>query len=53
MYKRQKLDGTAKGGIIFSIKKMLNIPVRFVGVGEKQEDLQPFDPDAFIDALFE
>lgn len=48
-----KLDGTAKGGIIFSIKKMLNIPVRFVGVGEKQEDLQPFDPDAFIDALFE
>ncbi|MCI8590634.1 MAG: signal recognition particle-docking protein FtsY [Clostridiales bacterium] len=47
-----KLDGTAKGGIIFSIKKMLNIPVRFVGVGEKQEDLQPFDPDSFIDALF-
>ncbi|MCI8332509.1 MAG: signal recognition particle-docking protein FtsY [Clostridiales bacterium] len=47
-----KLDGTAKGGIIFSIKKMLDIPVRFVGVGEKQEDLQPFDPDSFIDALF-
>ena len=47
-----KLDGTAKGGIIFSIKKMLAIPVRFVGVGEKQEDLQPFEPDSFIDALF-
>ncbi len=48
-----KLDGTAKGGIVFSIKKMLDIPVRFIGVGEKMEDLQRFDPDEFIDALFE
>lgn len=48
-----KLDGTAKGGIVFSIKKTLDIPVRFIGVGEKMEDLQPFDPDAFIDALFD
>ena len=47
-----KLDGTAKGGIVLSIARDLNVPVRFVGVGEKPDDLQPFDPDAFINALF-
>jgi fused signal recognition particle receptor len=47
-----KLDSTAKGGIIFAIEDALRIPVRFVGVGEKVEDLIPFDPDAFVAALF-
>lgn len=48
-----KLDGTAKGGIILSIKKELNLPVKFIGVGEKLDDMQPFDSDEFIKALFE
>lgn len=48
-----KLDGTAKGGIIISIKKELNIPVKFVGVGEKIDDMQPFDAGEFVSALFE
>lgn len=48
-----KLDGTAKGGIVFSIKKELGIPVKFIGVGEKAEDLQPFDAEEFVRALFE
>ncbi len=48
-----KLDGTAKGGIILSVKKELNIPVKFVGVGEGIEDMRPFDRDAFARALFE
>ena len=48
-----KLDGTAKGGIVFSIKKALDIPVQFIGVGERAEDLQRFDADQFITALFE
>ena len=48
-----KLDGTAKGGIIIAINRSLKIPVRFVGVGEGIDDLQPFDSRAFIDALFE
>jgi fused signal recognition particle receptor len=48
-----KLDGTAKGGAIFAIKRKLDLPVKFVGVGEKLEDLEPFDPDAFVEALFE
>jgi len=47
-----KLDGTAKGGIVFSIKKELNIPVRYIGVGEQLDDLEEFDPHAFIEALF-
>jgi fused signal recognition particle receptor len=47
-----KLDSTAKGGIIFAIEDALRIPVRFVGVGEKVDDLIPFDPDAFVAALF-
>lgn len=48
-----KLDGTAKGGIVLAIRNDLDIPVRFVGVGEGLEDLQPFDPRMFVDALFE
>lgn len=48
-----KLDGTAKGGIVISIKKTLGIPVKFIGVGEKAEDLQAFDPREFVTALFE
>lgn len=48
-----KLDGTAKGGIVFSIKNELNIPVKFVGVGEQIDDMERFDADDFIDALFE
>lgn len=47
-----KLDGTAKGGIIVSIKSELDIPVKFIGVGEKIDDLQPFDAKSFADALF-
>ena len=48
-----KLDGTAKGGAVFSIKNMLNIPVKYIGVGEGINDMQPFDADMFVDALFE
>ena len=48
-----KLDGTAKGGIVFSIKKELDIPVKFIGVGEKYDDMQTFDAKQFVDALFE
>lgn len=47
-----KLDGTAKGGAIFGVKQKLNLPVKFVGVGEKPEDLEVFNPDAYVDALF-
>ena len=47
-----KLDGTAKGGILFAIADKLQIPIRFIGVGESIEDLRHFDPDEFIDALF-
>ena len=48
-----KLDGTAKGGIVISIKKELDIPVKFVGVGEKIDDMQEFDSAEFVSALFE
>jgi len=47
-----KLDGTARGGIVVAIREQLGLPVKFVGVGETPEDLQPFDPEAFVDALF-
>ncbi|MFD2112494.1 signal recognition particle-docking protein FtsY [Thiorhodococcus fuscus] len=46
-----KLDGTAKGGILFAIADKLKVPIRFIGVGESIEDLRPFDPDEFLDAL--
>ena len=48
-----KLDGTAKGGIVLAIKNTLDVPVKFIGVGEQIDDLQPFDPDAFSKALFD
>jgi fused signal recognition particle receptor len=48
-----KLDGTAKGGIVVAIARELNLPIRYVGVGEKAEDLLPFDPEKFIESLFE
>ena len=47
-----KLDGTAKGGVVISIKNTLNIPVKYIGVGEGIEDLQAFDPESFVEALF-
>ena len=48
-----KLDGTAKGGAVFSIKGVLDLPVKFIGVGEQIDDMQPFDPDMFVDALID
>lgn len=48
-----KLDGTAKGGIAFAIQAELGVPVKYICVGEKIEDMQRFDPDAFVDALFD
>ena len=47
-----KLDGTAKGGVVLSIKEQLNIPVKFIGLGETLEDIETFDPQRFVDALF-
>ena len=47
-----KLDGTAKGGIIFAIANKMKLPIRFIGVGEQVEDLKPFDATEFVDALF-
>ncbi len=47
-----KLDGTAKGGIVVNISHDFNIPIRFIGIGEKLEDLRDFDPEEFIEALF-
>lgn len=48
-----KLDGTAKGGVVVAIARELNLPIRYVGVGEKADDLLPFDPEKFIESLFE
>jgi fused signal recognition particle receptor len=48
-----KLDGTAKGGIVFSIKSKLGIPVKYIGVGEHIDDMQPFEPSDFVNALFD
>ena len=47
-----KLDGTAKGGVIVSLQEELGVPVKYIGVGEDVEDLQPFDADRFVQALF-
>jgi fused signal recognition particle receptor len=47
-----KLDGTAKGGVIFGLAKQFGVPIRFIGIGEGIEDLQDFDAQAFVDALF-
>jgi fused signal recognition particle receptor len=48
-----KLDGTAKGGILFAVAERLGVPIRFIGVGEGIDDLRPFEPREFVDALFE
>jgi len=48
-----KLDGSAKGGVVVGIRDQLNVPVKFVGLGEKPDDIEPFDPAAFVKALFE
>ncbi len=48
-----KLDGTAKGGVVVAIKDQLGIPVKFIGVGEGVDDLRPFDPNEFVEALFD
>jgi fused signal recognition particle receptor len=47
-----KLDGTAKGGVVLAIKNQLNIPVKFIGLGETPQDIETFDPSRFVDALF-
>ena len=47
-----KLDGTAKGGIVVAIRHEVDLPVKFVGLGETYEDVEPFDPDSFVEALF-
>jgi fused signal recognition particle receptor len=47
-----KLDGTSKGGMVVAIRKELGLPVKFIGVGEQADDLQPFDPEQFAEALF-
>ena len=47
-----KLDGTAKGGVVFAIRDQLGIPVRFIGTGEGMDDLVPFDPETFVETLF-
>ena len=47
-----KLDGTAKGGIVIAIRNQVQLPVKFVGIGEKPEDIEPFDPETFVEALF-
>jgi fused signal recognition particle receptor len=48
-----KLDGTAKGGMIISICNELDIPVKYIGIGEKADDLKPFDGKSFVEALFD
>jgi fused signal recognition particle receptor len=47
-----KLDGTAKGGIVIAVRQTINLPVKFIGVGEALDDLQPFDADTFVESLF-
>ncbi len=46
-----KLDGTAKGGVVFAVTEAVKVPVMFVGTGEKMDDIADFDPDDFVDAL--
>lgn len=48
-----KLDGTAKGGVVIAIRRQVGLPVKFIGVGERAEDLVPFQPDQYVDALFD
>ena len=49
----READGTAKGGIVFAIARQLQLPIRYIGVGEQAEDLRSFDAETFVDALFE
>jgi len=46
-----KLDGTARGGVVVAVERLLGVPVKYVGVGEGMEDLVPFDPHEFVEAL--
>jgi fused signal recognition particle receptor len=48
-----KLDGSAKGGIVVAVQRELGVPVKLVGIGEGADDLAPFDPEAFVDALLD
>ena len=48
-----KLDGTARGGIVFAIEDETGIPVKLVGIGERPDDVEPFDPETFVDALMD
>jgi len=48
-----KLDGTAKGGVVVAITRELGLPIRYVGVGEKVDDLLPFDPESYVNSIFE
>ncbi|MHB1230774.1 MAG: signal recognition particle-docking protein FtsY, partial [Halothiobacillus sp.] len=48
-----KLDGTAKGGVLFAIADELGLPIDFIGVGEQLEDLRPFEPQNYVDALLD
>ena len=48
-----KLDGTAQGGIVVAIEEVLGVPVKLIGLGEGPDDLAPFDPEAFVDALLD
>ena len=47
-----KLDGTAKGGVVLSVKEQINFPIKFVGLGESMDDLKKFDAKTFVEALF-
>jgi fused signal recognition particle receptor len=47
-----KLDGTAKGGVVVAVRQAMDLPVKFLGVGEAIDDLQPFDAEAFVESLF-
>src|SRR6476660_10041933 len=48
-----KLDGTAKGGVVVAISRELNLPIRYIGVGEQLDDLLPFEPETFVASLFD
>jgi fused signal recognition particle receptor len=48
-----KLDGTAKGGVVVAVRQVMNLPVKFVGIGEGIDDLQPFDAEAFVESIFD
>jgi fused signal recognition particle receptor len=48
-----KLDGTAKGGVVLAIARELSLPIRYIGVGEQLDDLLPFEPERFVQSLFE